>query len=58
MVKNGCGQSGHRILKLTVSQECTDELNKFFNAGANSGKLKVAPVIFGVGDVKNFPFTS
>ena len=43
--KNGCGQSGHRTLKLIVSQECTDGVLDFFNAGTNSGKLKVASVI-------------
>ena len=42
MVRNGCGQSGHRTLKLAASQECTDGGKKFFNAGANSGKPKVA----------------
>ena len=47
VVKNGCGQSGYRTLKLTVSQECTDGVSRFFNAGANSGKLKVASMIFG-----------
>ena len=47
VVKNGCGHSGYRTLKLTVSQECTDRLSRFFNAGANSGKLKVASMIFG-----------
>ena len=30
VVKNVCCQSGHRTLKLTVSQECTDQVNKFF----------------------------
>ena len=43
MVKNGCGQSGHRNLKLTVSQKWTDILH----AGASSGKLKVVSMIFG-----------
>ena len=47
VVKNGCGQSGYRTLKLTVSQECTDRVTKFLNAGTNSGKLKVASMIFG-----------
>ena len=42
MVKNGRGQSGHRNLKLTVSQKWTDILH----AGANSGKLKVISMIF------------
>ena len=30
MVKNGCGQSGHETLKLTVSQNQTDEIISFF----------------------------
>ena len=30
MVKNGCGQSGHRTLKLDVSQEGMKGLNRFF----------------------------
>ena len=30
MVKNGCGQFGPWNLKLTVSQEITDEINRFF----------------------------
>ena len=48
MVKNGCGLSGHRTLKLTVSEECTHRWSKhFLNAGANSGKLKVASMSFG-----------
>ena len=50
VVKNGCCQSGHRALKLTVSQESIDGMNwwtDFLHAGANSGKLKVDSVIFG-----------
>ena len=46
MVKNGCGQSDYRTPKLTVSPECTDGASRFINAGANSGKLKFAPMIF------------
>ena len=30
MVKNGCGQSDHRTLKLTVSQERADGINRVF----------------------------
>ena len=30
MIKNGRGQSGHRTLKLTVSQKWTDGVNWFF----------------------------
>ena len=32
MVKNGCGQSGYGILKLTVFQEWTDGINCFFTS--------------------------
>ena len=39
MVKNGCGQPGHRNLSLTVSQKWTD---------TNSGWLKVDLIIFGL----------
>ena len=41
MVKNGCGQSGHR------TQELTDGIKSFFHAGTNLGKLKFDSVIFG-----------
>ena len=44
MVKNGCGQSGHGILKLTASKKW---VNDFLHAGANSWKLKVDSVNFG-----------
>ena len=47
MVRDGCGQPGHRTLKLTVSQEWVDRMNWFLLAGANSGKLKVILMIFG-----------
>ena len=47
MVKIGCGQSVHRTLKLAVSQECTRWSKQIFNAGGNSGKLKVVSMIFG-----------
>ena len=30
MVKNRCGQSGHKTLKLAVSQEGINEINLFF----------------------------
>ena len=46
MVKNGCEQSGRSTLKLIVSQEYTDGVRRFFNANANSGKLKVVLLIF------------
>ena len=47
MVKNGCGQSVHGSLKLTVSQEVIDEYTDMLHAGANSGKPKVISMIFG-----------
>ena len=47
MLKNGCGQSGHGTLKLAVSQESM-EWNGFLHAHANSGKLKVYSMIFGL----------
>ena len=40
--KNGCDQSGHRTLKLTVSG-----ILFFLHAGTNSGRLKVGSMIFG-----------
>ena len=39
-LKNKCGQSGLWPLKLTVSQEKTNGLNWFFDAGTISHKLK------------------
>ena len=42
MVKNGCGQSGHRTLKLAVCSMLV-----VLHAGTNSGKLKVDSMIFG-----------
>ena len=42
VVKNGCGHSGHRTLKLPLSQEGINGRNGFLNAGTNSGKPKVA----------------
>ena len=47
MVKNGCGQSGHRTLKLTRSREWIDRMKWFFHAGADWGKLKVISLISG-----------
>ena len=47
MVKNGCGQSGHRNLKLTVSKKKQIEETDFLHAGTNSGKPKVDAMIFG-----------
>ena len=40
MVKNGCGQSGDRTLKLTVSKEWTIGITNFLHVGTDSQKLK------------------
>ena len=45
MVKNGCGQSSYKNLKLNVSQEWIVGINWFF--ATNLGKLKVALVVWG-----------
>ena len=39
MVKNGCDQSGHGTLELTISQKWKDGINWFFAycTGTNSG---------------------
>ena len=47
MVKNGCGQSSHGILKLTVSEEWTDEINYFLNVDTGSLKSKADQNFFG-----------
>ena len=47
IVKNDCGQSGHRTLKLTVSQKWADGINGFFACWYKLGKLKVDSMIFG-----------
>ena len=44
IVKNGCGQSGHRTLKFNVSEEWIDKMN--YDPGANTGKLKNISLIF------------
>ena len=41
MVRDGCGQPGHRTLKFTLCLKWIDEWTDFLYAGANSGKLKV-----------------
>ena len=38
--KNGCGQSGHKTLKLTVSQKWTDGINWFFGSWYKLKKAK------------------
>ena len=40
MTKNVCYQSGHRTLKLTVSQEQTDGMNWFFTCWCKFRKAK------------------
>ena len=45
IVKNGCGQSVHGILRLTVSWKLNGV--DFLHASSNSGKLKVDSMIFG-----------
>ena len=47
MVKNECGHFGHRILRWTHLKNAHVEQTDVFNASANSGKLKVALMIFG-----------
>ena len=53
MVKNGCGQSDHVTLKLTVSQKLEDGINWFFACWYKFGKAKSWFNDFGVGVVKN-----
>ena len=53
MVKNGCGQSCHRTLKLTVSQKWTDGINWFFVCWHKFRKTKSWFNDFCVGLVKN-----
>ena len=47
MIKNVCGQSGDTVLKLTVSQECTNEVYRSFAFDTDSQKLKVDQNFFG-----------
>ena len=53
MVKNGCGQSGNTTLKLTVYQECTEGVNRFFECWCKFRKAKNYFNDFWVGEVKN-----
>ena len=46
MVKNGCGQSCNGTLKLTVSEEWTDEINWFLHVDTDSQKLKADQIFF------------
>ena len=40
MVINECDQSGHKVLKLAVSQKCTDGINQYFACWCNFRKAK------------------
>ena len=53
MLRNGCGQSGHRTIKLTVSQELFDRMNWFFACWCKLRKAKSYLTDFWVGLVKN-----
>ena len=53
MARNGCGQSGHRTLKLAVSQEWIDGMNWFFACWCKFKKAKSYFNDFWVGQVKN-----
>ena len=53
MIKNGCGQSGDRALKLTVSEEWTDGINWFFAFCYGFTKIKSWSKIFLMVMVKN-----
>ena len=39
MVKNGCGQSGKGTIKLTISEEWTDEMADFLHVDTDLQKL-------------------
>ena len=52
MVKNGCGQSSDKTLKLTVSEEWTDERTDFLHVNTYSQKLKADQIFLG-GMIKN-----
>ena len=53
MVRNGCGQSSHRTLKLTVSQKWIDGMNWLFACWCKFRKAKSYFTDFWVGLVKN-----
>ena len=46
MVKNGCGQSCNGTLKLTVSEEWTDQITDFLHVDTDSQKLKADQKFF------------
>ena len=50
-VKYGCGQSGHRGLKLTVSQERIDGMHRYFACWCKFRKAKIYFNDFWVGMV-------
>ena len=52
MIKNGCSQSSHETLKLTVSQEWIDGANWFFGCWCTFRKAKSYFNDFGLGMVK------
>ena len=54
MVKNGCGQYGHRTLKLTAFEEWTDGLKWFFACWYKFTKIKSLSKICWEGMVKNW----
>ena len=53
VVKIGCSQFGQRTLKLTVSEESADELNRFFSCCYRFRKAKSCFNDFRVGKVQN-----
>ena len=53
MARIGCGQCGHKALKLVVSQEWIDEMDWFLHGGANPRKQKTCFNDFWVGQVRN-----
>ena len=53
MVKNGCSQSGHRTLKLAVSQEGINGINNFFACWHKFKKVKSSCSNCWVGMIKN-----
>ena len=46
MVKNECGQSGDRALKLNVSEEWVDGMTDFLHVGADSQRLNANQEFF------------
>ena len=53
VVKNGCGQSCDENLKLTLSEEWTSGINKFFACWCRFIKIKSWLKVYWVGMVKN-----